>query len=67
MQYTLCMKVCIDGNLGLSREYHKKLVGLLLYSWCNCPLRQRGIIYRYRTYLINRGRGTQLGVQKANI
>ena len=27
------------GNLGLSREYRKKLFGPMFYSWCNCPLR----------------------------
>ena len=26
------------GNLGLSREYHKKLFGPLLYPCWNCPL-----------------------------
>ena len=26
------------GNLGLSREYHKKLFGPLFYTWWNCPL-----------------------------
>ena len=39
MQYTSsCMKVGISGNLGLSREYHKKLSGPLFYTWWNCPL-----------------------------
>ena len=33
------MKVGTGGNLGLSREYHKKLFGPLFYSWWNCPLR----------------------------
>ena len=28
------------GNLGLSREYSKKLFGRMFYSWCNCPLGQ---------------------------
>ena len=28
----------MGGNLGLSREYHKKLFGPLFYSWRNCPL-----------------------------
>ena len=32
------MKVCTGGNLGLSREYHKKLFGPLFYPWWNCPL-----------------------------
>ena len=27
------------GNLGLSREFHKKLFGPLFYSWWNFPLR----------------------------
>ena len=30
------MKVGTGGNLGLSREYHKKLVGPLFYPWWNC-------------------------------
>ena len=37
-QYTSCMKVGTGGNLGLSREYHKKLFGPLFYSWWSCPL-----------------------------
>ena len=37
-QYTSCMKVGTGGNLGLSREYHKKLFGPLFYTWWNCPL-----------------------------
>ena len=32
-QYTSCMKVGIGGDLGLSREYSKKLFGPLFYSW----------------------------------
>ena len=32
------MKVGTGGNLGLSREYHKKLFGPLFYPWWNCPL-----------------------------
>ena len=36
--YTSCMKVGTGGNLGLSREYHKKLFGPLFYTWWNCPL-----------------------------
>ena len=32
------MKVGTGGNLGLSREYHKKLFGPMFYSWYNCPL-----------------------------
>ena len=32
------MKVGTGGNLGLSREYHKKLFGPLFYTWWNCPL-----------------------------
>ena len=32
------MKVGPGGNLGLSREYHKKLFGPLFYQWSNCPL-----------------------------
>ena len=32
------MKVDTGGNLGLSREYHKKLFGPLSYTWWNCPL-----------------------------
>ena len=32
------MKVGTGVNLGLSREYHKKLFGPLLYTWWNCPL-----------------------------
>ena len=34
-----CMKVGTGGNLGLSREYHKKLFGPLFYPWWNFPLR----------------------------
>ena len=37
-QYTSCMKVGSVGNLGLSREYPKKLFGPMFYSWWNCPL-----------------------------
>ena len=36
--YTSCMKVDSGGNLGLSREYPKKLFGHMFYSWWNCPL-----------------------------
>ena len=36
---TACMKVGRDGNLGLSREYYKKLFGPVFNSWCNCPLK----------------------------
>ena len=32
------MKVGTGGNLGLSREYHKKLFGPLFYTLWNCPL-----------------------------
>ena len=32
------MKDGNGGNLGLSREYHKKLYGPLFYTWWNCPL-----------------------------
>ena len=32
------MKVGSGGNLGLSREYFKKLFGPMFNSWCNCPL-----------------------------
>ena len=35
--YTSCMKVGRAGNLGLSREYPKKLLGPMFYSWWNCP------------------------------
>ena len=38
-QYTSCMKVGTGRNLDLSREYHKKLIGPLFYSWWNCPLK----------------------------
>ena len=34
------MKVGTGGNLGLSREYHKKLFGSLFYTWCLCPLKR---------------------------
>ena len=34
------MMVGTGGNLGLSREYHKKLFGPLFYTWWNCPLRE---------------------------
>ena len=34
----LSMKVGTGGNLGLSREYHKKLFGPLFIPWWNCPL-----------------------------
>ena len=44
--YTSCMKVGTGGNLGLSREYHKKLLGPLFYSWWDCPLKH---IYRLVT------------------
>ena len=27
------------GNLGLNREYRKKLFGPLFYTWWNCPLK----------------------------
>ena len=33
-----CTKVGTGGNLGLSREYNKKLFGPLFYTWWNCPL-----------------------------
>ena len=33
-----CMKVGSGGNLGLSREYPKKLSGPLFHSWWKCPL-----------------------------
>ena len=32
------MKVGTGGNLGLSRECHKKLFGSLFYTWWNCSL-----------------------------
>ena len=32
------MKAGTGGNLGLSREYHKKLFGPLFYLLWNCPL-----------------------------
>ena len=32
------MKVGTGGNLGLSREYNKKLFWPLFYTWWNCPL-----------------------------
>ena len=34
-----CVKVGSGGNLSLSREYSKKLVWPLFYSWCNFPLK----------------------------
>ena len=37
--YTSSMKLGSGGNLGLSREYSKKLFGPMFYSWFNCPLR----------------------------
>ena len=40
VQYTSCMKVGTGGNLGLSREYQKKLFGLLFYPWWNCALKK---------------------------
>ena len=36
-QYTSCIKVGSGGDLGLSREYPKKLLGSKFYSWWNCP------------------------------
>ena len=33
------MKVGTGGNLGLNREYHKKLFGPLFYPCWNCPLK----------------------------
>ena len=34
-----CIKVVgSGGNLGLNREYSKKLFEPMFYSWCNCPL-----------------------------
>ena len=36
-QYTSCVKVGSGGNLGLSREYPKKLFEPMFYSWWNCP------------------------------
>ena len=33
------MKVGRGENLGLSREYPKKLFGPIIYSWWNCPLK----------------------------
>ena len=46
--YTSCMKVGTVGILDLSREYHKKLIGPLFYSWWNCPLtwNMPGVIMR---------------------
>ena len=32
------MKVGSGGNLGLSKEYSKKLFGPMFYSCCNCSL-----------------------------
>ena len=40
-QYTSCMKVGSGGNLGLKREYPKKLFGPMFYSWWNCTLNTR--------------------------
>ena len=37
-QYSSCIKVGSGGNLGLSREYFKKLYGPMFCSWCNFPL-----------------------------
>ena len=34
------MKVGSGGNLGLSKEYPKKLFGPMFYSRCNYPLRK---------------------------
>ena len=38
------MKVGSGRNLGLSREYSMKPFVLMLYSWCNCPLKGKSNI-----------------------
>ena len=32
-QYSSCIKVGSGGNLGLSREYSKKIYGPMFYLW----------------------------------
>ena len=32
------MKDGNGGNVGLNREYYRKLFGPMFYSWCICPL-----------------------------
>ena len=38
-QYTSCMKVGSDGNLGLIGEYSKNIFGPIFHLWWNFPLR----------------------------
>ena len=45
-QYTSCVKVGSGGNLGLSREYSKKLFGPKFHSWFNCPLINSGTLHK---------------------
>ena len=41
-QYTSYLKVCRVRDLGLSREYSKKLFVPMFYLWCNyCPLNNK--------------------------
>ena len=40
------MQVGSGGNLGVSREYPKKLFGPMFYSRWNCPLKVMMEIYR---------------------
>ena len=53
------MKFGTGGNLGLSREYHKKLYGPLFYSWWNCPLNkelkytdERTVPHQFTHYIV---------------
>ena len=39
------MKFGTGGNLGLSREYHKKLFGPLFYTWWNFPLSYQTLFF----------------------
>ena len=41
------MNVGTGGNLGLTRDYHKKLIGPLFHTWWNCSLRFGHLFCRF--------------------